>query len=298
MAQVRPRSATSAGARSLRARAVDRVPLPQYVALPRRPLRRAPATAPRRRAQYALIGVIETAARRERRHERPRHRALRRRPRHRDLARTRSTLARKGYVDRPSIFGDDVLGWALARNGRCARGARRTRSASLRLGTKDALKFFHRGWIAACLGRPREAPRAGTGARSRSTRTSRSSGRRSPGRERSREEARRRSLVARRRAARAGRRVRRIRSATSRSTASRASRCPGHRLYVRYVLDLAEIPTYQARQDGRRPARLRAAHRARAARHVDGRARRAACPSRTRSRSRAASPACTRCGSR
>src|SRR6185295_7138786 len=28
----------------------------------------------------------------------------------------------------------------------------------------------------------------------------------------------------------------------------------GHRLYVRYVLDLAEIPTYQARQDGVDPA--------------------------------------------
>src|SRR5207253_5488290 len=27
----------------------------------------------------------------------------------------------------------------------------------------------------------------------------------------------------------------------------------GHRLYVRYVLDLAEIPTYQARQAGVRP---------------------------------------------
>jgi hypothetical protein len=60
-------------------------------------------------------------------------------------------LARKGYAERPSIFGDDVLGWALARNGRCTE-ARHYSARSLRLGTKDALKFFHRGWIEACLG--------------------------------------------------------------------------------------------------------------------------------------------------
>ncbi len=29
------------------------------------------------------------------------------------------TLARNGYTERPSIYGDDVLGWALARSGRC-----------------------------------------------------------------------------------------------------------------------------------------------------------------------------------
>jgi tetratricopeptide (TPR) repeat protein len=65
-------------------------------------------------------------------------------------------LARKGYASRPSIFGDDVLGWALARNGQCRRAlAYSTRS--LRLGTQDALKLFHRGWIVACLGRKAEA---------------------------------------------------------------------------------------------------------------------------------------------
>ena len=50
----------------------------------------------------------------------------------------------------------------------------------------------------------------------------------------------------------------------------------GHRLYVRYVLDLAEIPTYQARQDGVDPAVY--ARRIARGLHVtvDGRAVRAA----------------------
>jgi len=60
-------------------------------------------------------------------------------------------LARLAHADRPSIDGDDVLGWALARNGRCAEALPWSRRA-LRLGTQDALKFFHRGAIERCLG--------------------------------------------------------------------------------------------------------------------------------------------------
>ena len=60
-------------------------------------------------------------------------------------------LARKGYAERPSILGDDVLGWALARNGRC-RAALPWSERALRLGTHDPVKLFHRGYIAACLG--------------------------------------------------------------------------------------------------------------------------------------------------
>jgi tetratricopeptide (TPR) repeat protein len=67
-------------------------------------------------------------------------------------------LARRGYASRPSVFGDDVLAWTLARNGEC-RQALPYSNRSLRLGTIDALKFFHRGWIAACLGKPTEAAR-------------------------------------------------------------------------------------------------------------------------------------------
>ena len=60
-------------------------------------------------------------------------------------------LARAAQRERPSIDGDDVLGWALQRNGRCAEALPYSKHA-LRLGTRDALKFFHRGMIERCLG--------------------------------------------------------------------------------------------------------------------------------------------------
>jgi Flp pilus assembly protein TadD len=60
-------------------------------------------------------------------------------------------LARLAQRERPSIDGDDGLAWALARNGKCGEALRYSRR-SLRLGTLDALKFFHRGMIERCLG--------------------------------------------------------------------------------------------------------------------------------------------------
>ena len=65
-------------------------------------------------------------------------------------------LAQQGFVYRPSVFGDDVLAWALARNGSCAEALHYSR-LSLRLGTRDAVKYFHRGMIERCLGRNAEA---------------------------------------------------------------------------------------------------------------------------------------------
>ena len=60
-------------------------------------------------------------------------------------------LARAAQRARPSIDGDDVLAWALARNGRCGEALRYSKLA-LRLGTKDAAKLFHRAAIEHCLG--------------------------------------------------------------------------------------------------------------------------------------------------
>ena len=60
-------------------------------------------------------------------------------------------LARRARADRPSIDGDDVLAWALARNGLCNQALASSKRA-LRLGTQDALKLFHRGMIERCLG--------------------------------------------------------------------------------------------------------------------------------------------------
>lgn len=61
------------------------------------------------------------------------------------------TLARKARADRPSIYGDDALGWSLARAGRCDEAVNWS-ELSLRLGTKDALLWFHRGYAAGCAG--------------------------------------------------------------------------------------------------------------------------------------------------
>jgi tetratricopeptide (TPR) repeat protein len=60
-------------------------------------------------------------------------------------------LARKAQRERPSIDGDDVLAWALARNGRCGEALHYSRLA-LRLGTEDSAKLFHRAEIERCLG--------------------------------------------------------------------------------------------------------------------------------------------------
>jgi tetratricopeptide (TPR) repeat protein len=66
--------------------------------------------------------------------------------------------ARRAQRERPSIEADDVLAWALARNGQCGQGLRFSTRA-LRLGTRDAPKFFHRGMIERCLGHELEAKR-------------------------------------------------------------------------------------------------------------------------------------------
>jgi tetratricopeptide (TPR) repeat protein len=140
-------------ARVLETQAVARVPLPQYVAL-LGDLEGALGHHAAAARQYALIGVIERllAANGVRNDldialfdadhgRKPAHVV---------------TLARKGYAERPSILGDDVLGWALARAGRCTEALPYSTRA-LRLGTKDALKIFHRGYVAACLGHRAEA---------------------------------------------------------------------------------------------------------------------------------------------
>jgi tetratricopeptide (TPR) repeat protein len=128
--------------------AVDAIPLPQYVAA-LGDLYRVTGRPARARQQYALIGAIEKLlnvngvrtdleiALFQVDHGLALRHAL-----------ARARLAR---AERPSIDGDDVLAWALMRNGRCAEALGYSRHA-LRLGTQDALKLFHRGMIERCLG--------------------------------------------------------------------------------------------------------------------------------------------------
>ena len=60
-------------------------------------------------------------------------------------------LARQARAARPSVYGDDALAWALARAGRCDEALPLAESA-LRLGTKDPLLYFHRGYAEGCAG--------------------------------------------------------------------------------------------------------------------------------------------------
>jgi tetratricopeptide (TPR) repeat protein len=74
-----------------------------------------------------------------------------------DLRRTLAQ-ARAAHRERPTIFADDTLAWALARNGRCEEALRYSKRA-LRLSTRDAGFYFHRGMIERCLGHSAEARR-------------------------------------------------------------------------------------------------------------------------------------------
>src|SRR5207237_2240812 len=110
--------------------AVDAIPLPQYVAALGDLYAVTGRPAPARR-QYALIGAIEQL--------------LRANGVRVDLEialfdvdhgiqlRHALGLARIGQRERPSIDGDDVLAWALARNGQCGSALHYSQLA-LRLG--------------------------------------------------------------------------------------------------------------------------------------------------------------------
>ena len=148
LARVEAARGRLARATSLQRQAVERQPLPEHVGF-LGDLYRAQGRTKLAREQYDLVGAIgrilvangvktelETALF--------------------DVdhgLRLRESLAtaRRAHRDRPSIEADGVLAWALARNGRCAEALTYSRR-SLRLGTRDALKYFHRGMIERCLG--------------------------------------------------------------------------------------------------------------------------------------------------
>jgi len=59
--------------------------------------------------------------------------------------------ARRAYSERPSIDAADAVAWALVRNRRCGEALTYSRRA-LALGTRDAVKLYHRGMAERCLG--------------------------------------------------------------------------------------------------------------------------------------------------
>jgi tetratricopeptide (TPR) repeat protein len=140
---------------SLEQRAAQAMPLPQFVGA-LGDLYRVSGQVRAAHRQYALIGAIE--------------RLLRANGVRIDLEsalfdvdhgiRLRDALsrARAAHFRRPSVDGEDVLSWGLLRTGHCAEALHFSKRA-LRLGTLDAVKFFHRGMIERCLGRSVDAQR-------------------------------------------------------------------------------------------------------------------------------------------
>jgi tetratricopeptide (TPR) repeat protein len=140
---------------ALSRRAVESMPLPEFVATLGDLLHTSGRPGGARR-QYALVGAVE--------------RVLEANGVRTDLEtalfdvdhglRLGKALerARAGYAERRSVVAEDTLAWALARNGRCEAALRHSRRA-LRLGTRDASMYFHRGYAERCAGRPDEARR-------------------------------------------------------------------------------------------------------------------------------------------
>jgi tetratricopeptide (TPR) repeat protein len=130
-------------------RALERVPLPEYAAALGETLDAA-GRADEAGEAYALVDTIQrvfaaNGARTEL------ETALVDLDRGVNLADALARV-REAHVERRSIEADDILAWALYRNGRCGEALRYSDRA-LRLGTRDALKHFHRGMIERCLGR-------------------------------------------------------------------------------------------------------------------------------------------------
>jgi tetratricopeptide (TPR) repeat protein len=153
LAQVEAANGNLRQAIALEHRAVASIPLPQFVGLLGDLQRVAGHTTAARRS-YALVGVIDRLLRAG--GVRTDLEIALFRADHGVALRQTLALARRAQHERPSIDGDDVLAWTLERNGRCAEALTYSRRA-LRLGTQDALKFFHRGMIERCLGDRAEA---------------------------------------------------------------------------------------------------------------------------------------------
>jgi tetratricopeptide (TPR) repeat protein len=65
-------------------------------------------------------------------------------------------LARRGYARRPGVEANEVLSWALIRNGRCKEAIPYSNHA---LRFPDGHRYFHRAMIERCLGREAAAQR-------------------------------------------------------------------------------------------------------------------------------------------
>jgi tetratricopeptide (TPR) repeat protein len=148
LARVEAANGRPARAIALQRRAVEAIPLAHYVAQ-LGDLLLSSGRGGEAKEQYALVGAIERLQNANG-VSTDLETALFRLD-HGIRLRDSLELARKARAARPSFVGDDVLAWALLRNGRCA-DARVASDRSLHLGQREATFFFHRGMIERCLG--------------------------------------------------------------------------------------------------------------------------------------------------
>jgi tetratricopeptide (TPR) repeat protein len=140
-----------AGAARLVEPAADRLPLPATVAL-LGDVRAALGDAGAAAARYRLVRAIERLnqangvavdlelARFEADHARDKGADPRR----------AVAMARRALADRPTIYASDTLGWALRQAGRAGQALPHARAA-VRLGTRDALLWYHLAAVEADL---------------------------------------------------------------------------------------------------------------------------------------------------
>ena len=148
MAAIAAAQGDDAAAIAAYAELVKRLPLPEFI-IPLGELYERAGDSAQAKQQYDLVRVVE------RLHESAGANV------DLELARfdidhgadpvTALAAARTAYSDRPTIYAADTLAWALYHNGDFLQ-ARRYSDEALRLGTEDAVLYFHAGMIAQALG--------------------------------------------------------------------------------------------------------------------------------------------------
>ena len=129
-------------------RAIDAVPLPEYLAA-LGDLRAQRADTAGAEQAYATVEVIATLSPLQRRLY-DRQLALFYLDHDRDLG-TALEIAQASEAARPDVYGQDILAWALYKNGRPTE-ARSLSDRARSLGTPDARLLYHAGMISLALG--------------------------------------------------------------------------------------------------------------------------------------------------
>jgi len=154
LARVRAAQGRMIDAASLYRTAITTYPLPQYV-IALGDVLAASGDVPGAAQQYDLAAAEQTLLSSAGGVDVDQELALFDADHHRDLA-AALDAAQRAMRDRPSVQSADVLAWTLYQSG-AARAALAASQQAHRLGTRDALFFFHTGMIEKALGMTAQA---------------------------------------------------------------------------------------------------------------------------------------------